>query len=114
MDNQRASKNTFKATTFKTEENSRMFQGLHRNFRTFQGKMEFRDSSRTSPKIQGLFKTVCTLDSVNTNLDILKISYFATQIRVDRGLDSSEERFKKDVVSMSGFTGCVWMEEQFL
>ena len=58
MDNQRASKNTFKATTFKVEENLRTFQGLHRNFRTFQGKMEFRESSRTSPKIQGLFKTV--------------------------------------------------------
>ena len=53
-------------------------------------------------------------DSVNINSDILKTSYFATQIRVDRGLDSSEEWFQKDVVSMSGFTGCVWMEEQFL
>ena len=48
------------------------------------------------------------------NSDILKTSYFVTQIRVDRGLDSSEEQFQKDVVSMSGFTGWVWMEEQFL
>ena len=44
-------KNTFQATTFKDEENSR----------TFQGKMEFKDFARTSPKIQGLFKTVRTL-----------------------------------------------------
>ena len=35
-----------------------LFKDLHRNLRTFQGKMEFKDFSRTSPKIQGLFKTV--------------------------------------------------------
>ena len=35
-----------------------LFKNLHRNLRTFQGKMEFKDFSRTSPKIQGLFKTV--------------------------------------------------------
>ena len=51
LDNQKASKNSFQATTFKVEENSR----------TFQGKMEFKDFPRTSPKIQGLFKTVQTL-----------------------------------------------------
>ena len=28
LDNQKASKNTFQATTFKVEENSRTFQGL--------------------------------------------------------------------------------------
>ena len=44
------------------------------------------------------------------NSDILKTSYFVTQIRVGRGLDSSEERFQKDVVSVSRFTGCVWVE----
>ena len=38
-----------------------LFKDLHRNLRTFQGKMEFKDFSRTSPKIQGLFKTVRTL-----------------------------------------------------
>ena len=38
-----------------------LFKDLHRNIRTFQGKMEFKDFSRTSPKIQGLFKTVWTL-----------------------------------------------------
>ena len=48
------------------------------------------------------------------NPDVLKTSYFATQIRVDRGLDSSKEQFQKDVISVSGFTGYVWMEEQFL
>ena len=47
-----ASKNSFQVIiTFKVEENSR----------TFQGTMEFKDFSRTSPKIQGLFKTVRTL-----------------------------------------------------
>ena len=48
------------------------------------------------------------------NSNILKTSYFVTQICVDRSLDSSEERFQKEVVSVSGFTCCVWMEEQFL
>ena len=43
LENQKASKNSFEATTFKVEENSR----------TFKGKMEFKDFSRTSPKIQG-------------------------------------------------------------
>ena len=38
-----------------------LFKDLHRNLRTFQGKMEFKDFSRTSPKIQGLFKTVRAL-----------------------------------------------------
>ena len=38
-----------------------LLKDLHRNLRTFQGKMEFKDFSRTSPKIQGLFKTVRTL-----------------------------------------------------
>ena len=38
-----------------------LFKDLHRNLRTFQGKMKFKDFSRTSPKIQGLFKTVRTL-----------------------------------------------------
>ena len=39
-----------------------LFKDLHRNSRTFQGKMEFKDFSRTPPKIQGLFKTVRTLE----------------------------------------------------
>ena len=51
LENQKASKDSFEATTFKVEENSR----------TFKGKMEFKDFSRTSPKIQGLFKTVRAL-----------------------------------------------------
>ena len=38
-----------------------LFKDLHTNSRTFQGKMEFKDFSRTPPKIQGLFKTVRTL-----------------------------------------------------
>ena len=35
-----------------------LFKDLHRNLRTFQGKMELKDISRNSPKIPGLFKTV--------------------------------------------------------
>ena len=38
-----------------------LLKDLPRNLRTFQGKMEFKDCSRTSPKIQGLFTTVRTL-----------------------------------------------------
>ena len=38
-----------------------LFKDLHRNSRTFQGKMEFKDFPRTPPEIQGLFKTVRTL-----------------------------------------------------
>jgi len=46
-------------TTFKVEENIQgLFKDLHRNLRAFEGKMESMDFSRTSSKIQGLFKTV--------------------------------------------------------
>ena len=38
-----------------------LFKDLDRNLRAFQGKMKFKDFSRTSPKIQGLFKTVRAL-----------------------------------------------------
>ena len=38
-----------------------LFKDLHRHLRTFQGKMEFKDFSRTSPKVKRLFKTVRTL-----------------------------------------------------
>ena len=38
-----------------------LFKDLHKNLRTFQGKMEFKDFLRPSSKIQGLFKTVRTL-----------------------------------------------------
>ena len=48
LDNQKAFKTTFHATTFKVEENSRLAQKL-------------KDFSRTTPKIQGFFKTVRTL-----------------------------------------------------
>ena len=48
LDNQKAFKTTFHATTFKVEENSRLAQ-------------KFKDFSRTTPKIQGFFKTVQTL-----------------------------------------------------
>ena len=41
-----------------------LFKDLHRNLRTFQGKMEFKDFLRPSLKIQGLFKTVRTLAGV--------------------------------------------------
>ena len=45
-------KNSFQTTTFKVEENSRTFQGLAQKFKAL---------SRTSPKIQGLLKTVRAL-----------------------------------------------------
>ena len=51
MENQKALKNTFQATTFKVEENSRTFQGLAQNFIDFSRKNG----------IQRLFKTVQTL-----------------------------------------------------
>jgi len=38
-----------------------LFKEVHRNLRTLQGKMKFKDFSRTPPEIQGLFKTVRTL-----------------------------------------------------
>ena len=41
------------------------FRDLHRNLRTFQGKMEFKDFSRTSPTVEGLFKTMRTLQTYN-------------------------------------------------
>ena len=46
LDNQKASKNFFEATTSKVEENSRTFQGLARSFKDFSRKNG----------IQGLFK----------------------------------------------------------
>ena len=46
LDNQKASKNTFQATTFKVEENSGTFQGLAKKFKDLSGKNG----------IQGLFK----------------------------------------------------------
>ena len=49
----------------KVEENSRTFQGLTQKFKDLsRKKMEFKDFSRTPTKIQGLFKTVRTLDNV--------------------------------------------------
>ena len=44
--------NSVQATTFRVKESSRTFQGL---------AQKFKDFSRTSPNIQGLFKTVQTL-----------------------------------------------------
>ena len=35
-----------------------LFKDLHRNLRAFEGKMESTDFLRTTPKIQGLFKTL--------------------------------------------------------
>ena len=40
------------------EEILQTFQDLHRNLTTFQGKMEFKDFSKTFLKIQVFFKTV--------------------------------------------------------
>ena len=64
LDNQKALKNTLRATTFTLKKIQALFKELHRNLRTYQGKMEFKDFSATSPKIQGLFKTVWTLSAL--------------------------------------------------
>ena len=48
LNKQKALKNTFQATTFKVEENSRTFHGLAQKFRDFSNKNG----------IQGLFKTM--------------------------------------------------------
>ena len=68
LDNQKSSKNTFHATKFNLKKIQVLFKDLHRNVRTFQGKMEFKDFSRTSPKIQGLFKTLRTLVTVTSTV----------------------------------------------
>ena len=57
LDKQNALKNTFQTTAFKVEGNSRTFQGLAQTFKDF---------SRASPKIQGLFKTVSALNNEDT------------------------------------------------
>ena len=49
-------KHTFRATTFKDEENWRTFQGKM-EFKDFaRTSLKFKDFARTSPKIQELFK----------------------------------------------------------
>ena len=60
-----------------------LFKDLHRNLRTFQGKMEFKDFSRTSPKIQGLFKTVRTLFYTykKTNNIFLKFHHYLLRMQ---------------------------------
>ena len=57
-----------------------LFKDLHRHLTTFQGKMEFKDFSRTSPKIQGLSKTVRTLNIYAVNLQTapLPVSFYAS------------------------------------
>ena len=58
LDNQKALKNSLRATTFTLKKIQALFKELHRNLRTYQGKMEFKDFSTTSPKIQGLLNCV--------------------------------------------------------
>ena len=67
----KALKNTFQTTAFKVEGNSRTFQGLAQTFKDF---------SRASPKIQGLFKTVRTLNNGDT--------YFSKECREQATLES--------------------------
>ena len=46
LDNQKASKNTFQATKFKAEENSRTFQSLAQKFKDFSWtSLNFKDFS---------------------------------------------------------------------
>ena len=51
--------------TFKVEENSRIFQGLALKFKDFSRKNGIQGLSRTSPTVQGLFKTMRTLQTYN-------------------------------------------------
>ena len=57
-----------------------LFKDLHRNSRTFQGKMEFKNFSRTPPEIQGLFKTVQTMEPIVT----ANRSIFLTQVNNEK------------------------------
>ena len=61
LDNQKASKKSFQATTFKVEENSRTFQGLAQKFKDVSRKNGIQGLFQDFPKIQGLFKTAWTL-----------------------------------------------------
>ena len=61
---QKALKNTFQPTSSKLKKIQGLFKDLHRNLRTLQEKW----NSTTSPKIQGLFKTVRTLYYFKENL----------------------------------------------
>ena len=67
---QKALKNTFRATTFKVQDNSR----------TFQGKMEFKDFSRTTYEFQGLFKTWGTLLQAQPDGFVLWVVKCATSL----------------------------------
>ena len=61
-----------------------LFKDLHRNLRTFQGKMEFKDFSRTSPKIQGLFKTVralLTITRPDMNMTLRPVTFISTWLQ---------------------------------
>ena len=61
-----------------------LFKDLHRNLRTFQGKMEFKDFSRTSPKIQGLFKTVralLTITRPDMTMTLRPVTFISTWLQ---------------------------------
>ena len=61
-----------------------LFKDLHRNLRTFQGKMEFKDFSRTSPKIQGLFKTVralLTITRPDMTMTLQPVTFISTWLQ---------------------------------
>ena len=70
LDNQKASKNTFQATTFKAEENSRAFQKL---------PLEFKDFSRLCEPWD-LFRAFAWVANVN--------------LAVATALESTRERYK--------------------
>jgi len=59
-----------------------MFKDLHRNSMTFQGKMKFKDFSRTPPEIQGLFKTVQTLTIIYADIMHVIDTFFKTMQRI--------------------------------
>ena len=64
LDNQKALKTLSRQLHLTLKKIQVLFKDLRRNLRTFQGKMEFKNFSTTSPKIQGLFKNVRTLSAL--------------------------------------------------
>ena len=54
------------------------------------------------------------LGTVHMNPGILKTAYFVTRIRMDGFRSHYRERFEKETVLVSGFTGFMWTEGSFV
>ena len=79
-----------------------LFKDLHTNSRTFQGKMEFKDFSRTPPKIQGLFKTVRTLGThIASHFDPFKLKEEAYSRAVGDDEEASMTSWESEMCKLS-------------